>query len=336
MAMFINTGSTMLNLALTGKVDGGWPLGRMSNVIGDKSTGKTLLAIEAATMFLNFPPPGIKPKVIYIEAEAAFDQDYAASLGMPVDQVEFPEGIDTIEGVFKKIEDILDKAKANEGYLLIVDSMDSLSSDAEMARDMDAKSYGMEKQKKLGELFRKKVRALESSKVHVMILSQVRENIDAMPFSPKFRRSGGKALDFYATHLVWLAEVEKLKNAKTGMVYGITCKAKTTKNKVAKPFRDVEFPILFAYGVDNICSMILYLDDPKMPKGIRIDKLGGGYFQLNETSEKMRLEELTIFMENNKAAYQDLIKRCQSGWDWYEDETKVNRRSKTDIMTENK
>jgi len=330
--MFINTGSTMLNLVLTGKVDGGWPLGRMSNIIGDKSTGKTLLAIEAATMFLNFPPEGITPKVIYIEAEAAFDQKYAASLGMPVDEVEFPADIGTIEGVFKKLEEILENADKNEGYLVIIDSMDSLSSEAELDRKMDDKSYGMEKQKKLGELFRKKVRELEAANVHLMILSQVRENIGAMPFSPKYRRSGGKALDFYATHLVWLAEVAKLKNTKTAMVYGITCQAKITKNKVAKPYRDIEFPILFAYGVDNVSSMISYLDDLKLPKDIRLEKLGGGYYQLNDAIDKMRLEDLILYIEKNKSEYNKLIQRTQKAWDYYEETTKVERRNKVDMM----
>lgn len=338
MTHYINTGSTMLNLALTGSVNGGWPLGRMSNIIGDKSTGKTLLAIEAATMFLNFPPKGIKPRVVYLEAEAAFDQSYAASLGMPVDKVEFlgtgddEEPVDTVEGLFRHIERICTDAKPNEGILFIVDSMDALSSDAEMARKIDDKSYGAEKQKKMGELFRKQVRMMDNANLHLMIISQIRENIDAMPFSPKYRRSGGKALDFYATHLVWLAEVAKLKNAKTNMVYGITVQAKITKNKVGKPFRDIEVPVLFAYGTDNIASMISYLDDEKLPKGIRINKLTGGYYQIDEQTEKKRLEDLVLHIESDRKIYKALEQRCQAAWDWYEDATKVDRKSKTEML----
>ena len=64
--MFINSGSTLLNLALTGQEDNGWKLGAVSNIIGDRSSGKTLLAIEAATLFINNPPKDLTPKVFLL------------------------------------------------------------------------------------------------------------------------------------------------------------------------------------------------------------------------------------------------------------------------------
>lgn len=336
MTQYINSGSTMLNLALTGNVHEGWPLGRMSNIIGDKSTGKTLLAIEAATLFLKHPPKGIKPKVTYAEAESAFDKAYAESLGMPTDLVSFPEGderIDTVEKLYFLLEKLCKEAKPGEGHLVIMDSMDSLSSDAEMDREIDKANYGDGKAKKMGELFRRLVRPMEEANVHLMCISQIRENIGAGPFAPKFKRSGGKSLDFYATHILWLAEVGKLKNKKTETVYGIDCQVKVTKNKVSKPFRNVEFPILFAYGTDNISSMVEFLVNKILPKGLGIEKVAGGYYLNPIGDDKLYQEDFIQLVESTPALYKELVKRCQICWDWIEEQSAVQRKPKTDMLS---
>ena len=78
---YIDSGSTLLNLALTRKADGGWPVGRISNVVGDSSTGKTMLATEAAMTLLNNSPKGVKPRVVYYETEAALIWNMHPKLG---------------------------------------------------------------------------------------------------------------------------------------------------------------------------------------------------------------------------------------------------------------
>ncbi len=201
----------MLNLALTGHPFRAWPLGRMSNVIGDKSTGKTLVAIEAAGMFLARPPAGItKPEVHYVEGEAAFDLEYARHLQMPVDDIKFDE-MDTIEAFFKKLQSICKTRDPKRGALVILDSVDSLTTQGELDTDIDEGSYGTQKSRKIGETFRKLTREIKAANVHLMLISQIRENISSLPFAPKWRRNGGKALDFYASHIVWLHERTKYK-----------------------------------------------------------------------------------------------------------------------------
>lgn len=330
---FIHTGSTMLNLALTGHPLLGWPMGRMSNVIGDKSTGKTLLAIEGSTMLINRPPPGItKPKVTYYEGEAAFDIPYAENLGMPVDRVDFEEG-DTIEEVYTCLNRCIEAGRDGQydGQLFILDSMDSISSTEEMKRKIDDGSYGMEKQKKMGEIFRRLVRPMEEVNMHLMIISQIRENITTLPFAPKWRRSGGKALDFYATHVLWLAEMKKHK--RNDWVYGIQVKCKNTKNKVARPYREVEFPIIFEYGVDDIHSMLNFLryhKDSTLPKSHCVVKGTGGWYQVDDG--KMQLEDYIEHIENNPSAYAELVKKTYRAWDWFEQACSVERASKTDLL----
>ena len=97
-----------------------------------------------------------------------------------------------------------------------------------------------------------------------MIISQVRENVEPMSFE-KYVRTGGKAMDFYAHTVLWLAMVNKVK-AK-GIVVGATIKAKTTKSKTPRPFREIYFDLKFDYGVDDIVTNLDYLFDFRTDKG---------------------------------------------------------------------
>ncbi len=327
--MFIHSGSTMLNLALTGKIDCGWRLGRVSNIVGDRSTGKTLLAIEAASTLLLNPPTGItKVEVDYDEPESAFDVSYAETLGMPVDRVNFLRS-KTIEDVHRNLEALINR---NSGpgcaNLYVLDSLDAISSNAELNLKFDNdKTYNMDKQKKLGEMFKRLATPMEESNTHLMVISQIRENITTLPFQPKWRRSGGKALDFYATHVMWLNEFAKLrlgtgkkvKDSKTGnekeakgLVYAIEILAKNTKNKTARAFREAKFPILFDYGIDDIYSIFNWLaKDSMVPNKFKIERAGAYYvFE----GEKAYLKDWVSVFEDNIDLLVHLLDRAQRAW----------------------
>lgn len=238
---FIPSGCVMLDCVL----GGGWPLGRIVNIVGDKSTGKTLLAIEAiANFFLKYDDGWVR----YVEAESAFDPAYAKALGIPMDQVEMEHGLDTVEAVF----DNLSNTRTRGPGLYIVDSLDALSDEAEMKRGISDGSYGAAKAKKLSELFRRLVRQVARQNICVMIISQVRDNI-GVTFGEKHTRTGGKALDFYASQVIWLAHLKLLKQTKNKMErpVGVRVRAKCKKNKVGLPFRECEFTIRFGYGVED-------------------------------------------------------------------------------------
>jgi protein RecA len=320
----------MLNLALTGHPLKGWPVGRVSNVVGDKSSGKTLLAIEAASLFLENPPQGVAPRVEYMEAEAAFDEEYAKKLGLDTDRVNFSRGLDTVEQMFDKMDNVIDSIKGtNQQALCIVDSLDALSSKAEMERGMDEGTYGMEKQKKLGEMFRKCIRRWETANMHIMIISQIRENIGAMPFAPKYRRSGGKALDFYASHVLWLAETGKLKTSDKSMVIGIDVKGKITKNKVSVPYRDAAWPVYFMYGIDDITSVVSWLTSTECPKEHKISKSAG---YLKWQGENLRLKELVEVAEQDHGIYSALVRQAWEGWTLREDRALVKKPAKAGMV----
>lgn len=329
----IHSGSTMLNLALTGMPTAGWPLGRSSNIVGDKSTGKTLLAIEAASMFLGAPPKGIDyPHVRYLEGEEAFDPDYAAALGLPVEQVTL-KPLNTIEQLYTELEDVCKVKAKSHGNLVIVDSLDSIDAQAELEKSLDEGTYDMGKQKQLGKIFRRLVKPMADSNTHLMIISQIRHNITTMPFSPKWRRSGGKALDFYCTHIVWLHEVKKLKSKATSLVYGVNINAKVNKNKVGPPFREATFPLLFTFGIDDVISLINFLSGTEVPMDFRIVKQSGGYYSLPGDDEKFTLVNLISVIESDSEIYLSLVANAQMVWTFFEEAIKVHRRSKVELLT---
>jgi len=249
---FISSGCALFDATL----GGGWPIGRLANLVGDRSSGKTLLAIEACANFLQQYPKGT---VYYLEAEAAFDKRYASTLGMPVEKVEFIEGCTTVEELFNHL-DAACQAGGKEPSVFVVDSLDSLSDTAEMDKDIDKGSYGAEKAKKLSQTFRRLTKKVEAANMFLLIISQVRDKI-GVTFGKRWTRSGGRALDFYASQIVYLHEAGKIKKTIAGVQrpVGVKVHAMVEKNKVGLPFRQCDFEILFGYGVDSVSSGLNFL-----------------------------------------------------------------------------
>lgn len=265
----IPTGCLLLDCVL----GGGWARGRVANIVGDKSVGKSLLAIEACANFAAIEPKG---KIFYREAEAAFDEPYAAGLGLPVKRVDFgPEGLgtvwDTVEDIFEDLDGKLEECKKlGVPGLYIIDSLDALSSRVELERKPGEATFGLEKQKLLGKLFRQLTRRIKSADVCVLIISQVRDKIGVV-FGEKHTRSGGKALDFYASQILWLSHLQKLTRTVGGIkrATGVRIKAQCKKNKVSLPFRECEFSIRFNFGIEDEVAAVAWLQEVKA-----LDKLG--------------------------------------------------------------
>jgi len=227
----------------------------MVNIVGDKSTGKTLLAIEACANFAKQHPDG---DIFYCEVEAAFSPEYAEGLGFPVSRVTFIEECRTVEDLFEDLQKKLEKC--SKPTLYIVDSLDALSDRAEQEREIDKGTFGANKAKIVGQLFRRLVALMEEKNLTLFIISQERDNIGVM-FGKTTTRSGGRALDFYASQIIWLSQIKTHKKTRKGIerTIGIQIKAKCEKNKVGPAYRICEFPIIFGFGVDDVKAGLDFL-----------------------------------------------------------------------------
>lgn len=297
---FIYSGCKTLDLAL----GGGWAEDRVINIVGDKATGKTLLCIEGCANFVLSRPKG---RIRYREAESAFDKPYARTIGMPTDRVDFGDvQLTTVEDMFEDLTAIIKGARTPE--LVVVDSLDSLSSRAEMDRDIDEGSYGGEKAKKMSEMFRRLVRDMHDRHVTLIIISQIRDKIGAT-FGRKFQRTGGRALDFYASQVVMLAHLGQLAATTRGIkvATGVKVKAKVDKNKVGLPFRESLFNIRFGYGIDDAQACVDWLTTIK------------GLKQTGITPEqsKFYLRKLLDMPRDEADAKLNLLRDCVQR-EWYE------------------
>ena len=326
---FLSTGCTLLDLTL----GGGFPIGKIINLVGDKSSGKTLLAIEFIAACKK--KLGKRFKWFYDDAEAGFSFNTKELYGFDIiqDNQRFSSTVEEFNyNLHKQIESL----RKNETLVYILDSLDALSSAQEIERDgtrtkaiekaeeegkeyIAKGTYAMEKQKFLSELFRLRAGDIRDKNCILIIISQVRANIGVM-FGAKYTRAGGKSLDMYASQIIWLAEVEKHK--KKERVTGITTKVKVTKNKVGKPFRECFVDILFDYGVDDISSNMKFLYDLHTPTG----KLKNN--KIKEDGKEFTQEKFIEYIENENGE-QQLISDVQGTWAAIEEEiSSKNRKSK--------
>lgn len=276
---FLSSGSTRLNCALSGKgIDGGWARGRVVNIVGDGSSGKTLCALETAFWSFNnikkikskIFPKVKKIIIVYNNCEGVMDFPLEVMYGKEFVKSITWVCIKTIEATGRDYIRRLNKLKEGEFLLYIIDSWDALTSQAADKRfnesidsDKEMKSsYALEKQKFASEFFSNLSGKMESNSVDstLFIISQIRTKI-GVTFGKKTYRAGGKALDFYTHQVAWIRECEKLIKTKKKQkrVYGIKSAVKVERSKVAKPFREAEFTILYDYGIDDLSSMVDFL-----------------------------------------------------------------------------
>jgi recombination protein RecA len=259
---FFSSGSTLLDLAL----GGGWAVPRIFNIVGDKSSGKTLQAIEAFANFkLTFP----NGRMRYAEVEAAFDEVYADILGFP-EEVERPDPpLRTVSDFEKDFYNFIKKDR--NPCLYILDSLDAISSETQMEnflKRMDGEkekgSMGAEKAKDLSEMFRNIAMEMKKYNGCLGIISQIRDKVGVM-FGETKTRSGGRALDFYATHVLWLAEIKKNERTSLGVkrIVSVDVEGYVKKNKVGMPFRKAQWTLVFCYGVDDEISILNWMKQNK-------------------------------------------------------------------------
>ena len=268
--LLCGTGITLLNLALSGDAAGGWAVGKMYNVVGDKSTGKTLMALSALAEAAHNPAFD-SYGLYHDDAEAACEFAVAKLFGRRLaDRLRPPprgEASHTIEDWRASILQLLD---AGEPFIYVLDSFDSLTTReevdlvnehvrADLAGTKQKGTYGMARAKINSQLFRIITSRLAATRSILLIISQTRQSINAGPFEPQTYRAGGAALDFYSSGVIWLNVRETLRRETARYIVGQRVNAKIEKNKLTGRRGVVSFCYLYDYGLDDVRACIDWL-----------------------------------------------------------------------------
>ncbi|GAA2026340.1 recombinase RecA [Pseudokineococcus marinus] len=285
----IPTGSISLDIALG---IGGLPRGRVVEVYGPESSGKTTVALHAVANAQR--AGGI---AAFIDAEHALDPDYAAKLGVDTDALLVSQP-DTGEQALE-IADMLIRSGALD--IIVIDSVAALVPRAEIEGEMGDSHVGLQA-RLMSQALRKITGALNSSGTTAIFINQLREKIGVMFGSPE-TTTGGKALKFYASVRLDVRRIETLKDGTEPV--GNRTRVKVVKNKVSPPFKQAEFDILYGHGISREGGLI----DMGVEQGF-VRKSGAWYTydgdQLGQGKENAR-----AFMRDNPDLADELEKKIK-------------------------
>ena len=273
----IPTGSIGLNAALG---VGGYPKGRIIEIYGPESSGKTTLALHAIAECQK--TGGI---AAFIDAEHAFDRFYAHSLGVDTENLLISQP-DNGEQALEIADQLISSAAVD---IVVIDSVAALTPKAEIEGDMGDNKVGLQA-RLMSQALRKLTATISKTKTTCIFINQLREKIGVMFGNPE-TTTGGNALKFYASVRIDIRRKESIKNG--DQVIGNTVKVKIVKNKVAPPFRKCEFDIMFGTGISRSSELV--------DMGVELDiiKKSGSWFSYEDSKLAQGREAVKKVMEDN-------------------------------------
>ena len=308
----VPTGSTLLNLALSGQANGGFKLGTIANLVGDSSSGKTFLALQ---MFAEVVRDNrFKDyELVYDDAESALLIDIETLFGKEIKRVRMDIRSTRIEDFFVNLRKVMED---NRPFIYILDSLDSVYSKEEDDRkDSDIGRRQIPNEPRiLSQMLRRVNDVIKDTDSLLLIISQTRKNI-GVTFGMKTRRAGGDALRFYSCHELWMAIRKHIRRKERDV--GVLSKCRIMKNKLMGRQREVEFPILFDYGIDDLTSIINWMEFEGFWK-----KDGRS---LNTDYGKMTETKLIDYIEGNNLE-NEVQKMVEDKWNQIESSIKTDRK----------
>lgn len=289
----IPTGALSLDVALG---IGGIPKGRIIEIFGPESSGKTTLALH---MIAECQKLG--GEAAFIDAEHALDPVYAKHLGVDIDDLIVSQP-DTGEQALEIVEALVRSGAID---IIVVDSVAALVPKAEIDGDMGDAHVGLQA-RLMSQALRKLAGVLNKSNTAIIFINQLREKVGIMFGNPE-TTPGGRALKFYSSVRLDIRKVENLKQ--DGEVFGNRARVKVVKNKVAPPFREAEFDIIYGKGISksgNILDLAVSLD---------IVEKSGSWFSYDETRIGQGRENAKKYFEDNPKIMAEVEKKVRAKFD---------------------
>ena len=282
----IPTGSLLLDDALG---VGGYPKGRIIEIYGPESSGKTTLALHAIA---ECQKQG--GRAAFIDAEHSIDPTYAKKLGVDVDELILSQP-DSGEQALEIAEMLASSGAIN---LIVVDSVAALVPQAELDGEMSDSSVGMQA-RLMSKALRKIAGILNKKECAMIFINQLREKVGVMYGNPE-TTSGGRALKFYATIRLDIRRTEAIKTGSD--VTGNTCRIKVVKNKVAAPFKQCEVDIIYGEGISKDAEIL----DCAVELGLI--KKSGSWFEYNGSKIAQGRDAAKAYIKANSDVKEALIK----------------------------
>ena len=286
----IPTGCLALDLALG---IGGLPRGRMVEIYGPESSGKTTVALHAVAEAQKLG--GI---AAFIDAEHALDPVYAKHLGVNLDEL-YVSQPDTGEQALDIVDSLVRSSAVD---IIVVDSVAALTPKAEIEGDMGDSHVGLQA-RLMSQALRKLTAIVNKSKTCVVFINQLREKVGVMFGNPEVT-PGGKALKFYASVRIDVRKTDILKDSEGAA--GNRTRAKVVKNKLAPPFRQAEFDIMYGEGVSQEGCII--------DLGIQYDiiKKSGAWFSYNDNKVANGREKMRQFLKDNPELSKEMEEKIRT------------------------
>jgi recombination protein RecA len=269
---FISTGSTMLDLAISNKPNGGIGVGKITELNGLEGSGKSLIGshLLASTQKKD----GV---AVYIDTESAVSQEFLRAIGVDTKSMLYVH-LETVEEIFDTIETIVTKIReSNKDKLvtILVDSLAAASTKVEMDADFDKDGWATAKAIIISKAMRKITQMIARENVALVFTNQLRQKLGVM-FGDPWTTSGGKALPFHSSTRVRFKNVGQIKDGSKNTI-GIKIKGQVIKNRLGPPMRTAEFPLYFDTGIADYDSWLTVMKEHK------ICKVGGSWYTLVQT-----------------------------------------------------
>ena len=288
----IPTGSIALNHALG---VGGYPRGRIIEIYGPESSGKTTLTLHAIAEAQK--AGGI---AAFIDAEHAFDPTYAAKLGVNIDEL-YVSQPDNGEQALQIAEQLINSSAID---IVVIDSVAALTPKAEIEGDMGDNKVGLQA-RLMSQALRKLTSTIGKTKTTCIFINQLREKIGVMFGNPE-TTTGGNALKFYSSVRIDIRKIQALKDGDN--VYGNLVRVKVVKNKVAPPFRKAEFEITFGEGISKIGEIV--------DLGVELDivKKSGSWFSYGDSKIGQGREAVKNMLRDNPELCDEIEHKIYEAW----------------------